>query len=282
MFFTFILYCFATAEDTQSVAVPTTRFVKPWNIPAIEVSDECTKFCEDLAALYLSFDDGCVGLNETELSAYGNPPDMVDSRFCPDKAVIGAWRLEEELEFEALYLRSQMLEESEQDIFHEMAFEREMKLAVHPWQMLLQSKISDPQDRRRVQGSTYHYRCFGGSGGRWRWNERRTRPMKVRVQSGSLIDRLEFTYRDGRVLSGGGRGGGRYYSNLPSCTNIVLVKSGVLVDAIQFLSQGYETAYYGGHGGGTHVVVAPQGRCLGDIKMKTGTLVDRICLKFNA
>jgi len=281
MFFTLISYCFATAEDTQSVAVPTTPFVQPWNIPAIEVSDDCTRLCEDLAALYLSFDDGCVGFNETELDAYGNSP-LVDSRFCPDKAVIRAWRVEEEMEFEALYWRSQMLEESEQEIFHEMVFEREMKLAVHPWQMLLQNKIYDTQDRRRIQGSTYNYRCFGGSGGSWRWNERRVKPVRVRVQSGSLIDRLEFTYRDGRVLSGGGTGGRRYHTNLPSCTTIVLVKSGSLIDAIQFLSQGSETSYYGGHGGGTYVVVAPQGRCLGDIKMKTGSLVDRICLKFNA
>jgi len=282
MMFFLIFYCFATAEDMQSVAAPITPFVKPWTIPPIEVSDDCMQFCVDLAALYLSSDNGCVGLNETEVNADGDTPLMADGRFCPDKEAIGAWRVEEELEFEALYLRSQMLEESELKIFHQMAFEREMKLAVHPWQMLLQNKIYDPQDRRRIQGSYYSYRCFGGNGGHWRWYERRVRPSRVRVRSGIYIDRLEFTYRDGRVLSGGGNGGGSYYSNLPSCTNIVLIKSGRFVDAIQFLSQGYETSYYGGHGGGTYVVVAPQGRCLGDIKMQTGSLVDRICLKFNA
>merc|ERR1719249_170132 len=106
--------------------------------------------------------------------------------------------------------------------------------------MILQNQIQDSQDRRRIQGSTYSYHCFGGNGG------------------------------------------GYSYTYLPSCTTIVLIKSGSLVDALQFLSQGYETRYYGGSGGGTYVLVAPRGRCLGDIKMKTGSLVDRICLRFNA
>lgn len=216
------------------------------------------------------------------LSDDGDADKAADAKFCPDKAAIQAWTVEEELEFEALYSYSQTLEESELQSFQDMTVEREMKLAVHPWQMTLQNQIHDPQDRRRIQGSAYSYRCFGGNGGGWRWYERGVRPTMLRVRSGSLIDRLEFTFSNNRVLSGGGYGGGFSYTRLPSCTTIVLIKSGSLVDAIQFLSQGYETRYYGGSGGGTYVVVAPRGRCLGDIKMKTGSLVDRICLKFNA
>ena len=118
--------------------------------------------------------------------------------------------------------------------------------------------------------------------GSWRWYERGVRPTKLRVRSGSLIERLTFTFSNNRELYGGGHGGSYSYTRLPSCTTIVLIKSGSLVDAIQFLSQGYETRYYGGSGGGTHVVVAPRERCLGDIKMKTGSVVYRICQKFNA
>lgn len=283
MFFTLILYyCFARKEDTQSIAAPTKPFVKPWRIPHIEVSKDCKKLCEDWATPYFSSADGCVGLNRNKLSDDGDAVVIADTRFCPDKAAIEAWTVEEELEFEALYPYRKMLEESELMVFQEMTVEREMKLAVHPWQMLLQNKIPDPQDRRRIQGSAYSYRCFGGSGGGWRWYEKRVRPTKLRVRSGRYIDRLEFTFKDGYQLYGGGNGGGSYYTSLPSCTTIVLVKSGRYLDAIQFLSQGYETSYYGGSGGGTYVVAAPQGKCLGDIKMQAGSLVDKICVKFNA
>jgi len=282
MLFLLIVLSYATEEGMESVSALATPFVEPWKIPSVKVNSDCTNLCQDWAKLYFSYEYGCISLNGTNLSEDGDADEVADAMFCPDKAVIKAWTVEEELEFEALYSYSQTLEESELQSFQDMTVEREMKLAVHPWQMTLQNQIHDPQDRRRIQGSPYSYRCFGGNGGSWRWYERGVRPTRLRVRSGSLIDRLAFTFSNNRELSGGGYGGGYSYTHLPSCTTIVLIKSGSLIDAIQFLSQGYETRYYGGHGGGTHVVVAPRGRCLGDIKMKTGSLVDRICLKFNA
>jgi len=283
MLFTLIVLSSATEEDAKSVSALARPFVEPWNIPSIKVNNDCTNFCQDWATPYFSVENGCIGLSGSILSEVGDDDLVADASFCPDKAAIQAWTVQEELEFEALYQYSQTLEEeSELQSLQEMAVEREMKLTVHPWQMLLQNQIHDSQDRRRIQGSAYSYRCFGGGGGGWRWYERRVRPTRVRVRSGSLIDRLEFTFANNHVLYGGGTGGGYSYTSLPSCTTVVLIKSAVLVDAIQFLSQGYETPYYGGSGGGTYVLVAPRGKCLGDIKMKTGSLVDQICLKFNA
>jgi len=282
MIFTLIVLSFATKEGTKSATALATQFVKPWNIPSIKVANDCTSLCQDWTAPYFSFDKGCIGLGGTNLSGDGDAVEVADAKFCPDKTAIQAWTVEEELEFEAMYQQSETLEESELQRFQELVVEREMKIAVHPWQMILQNQIHDPQDRRRIQGSAYSYSCFGGGGGGWRWYENGVRPTKLRVRSGRLIDRLEFTFANNQVLSGGGWGGGYSYTSLPSCTTIVFIRSGSLVDGIQFLSQGYETQYYGGSGGGTYVVVAPKGKCLGDIKMKTGSLVDRICLKFNA
>lgn len=282
MLFTLIVLSSATEEGTKSATALATPFVEPWNIPSIELDNDCTSLCQDWAAPYFSFDKGCIGLGGTNLSGDGDAVEVADPKFCPDKTAIQAWSVDEELEFEAFYQHSSTLEESELQRFQEMVVEREMRLAIHPWHMILQNQVHDPQDRRRIQGSAYSYRCFGGGGGGWRWHEKSVRPTKVRVRSGSLIDRLEFTFANNQVLSGGGWGGRDSVTSLPSCTTIVLIKSGSLIDGIQFLSQGYETPYYGGSGGGTYVVVAPQGRCLGDIKMKTGSLVDHICLKFNA
>jgi len=259
------------AEDVQSLSAPISAFVQPWEIPQRQV-DNCTTFCSDWTTLYSASDDGCVGDDESAVSE--------DILFCPDKAAIMAWTVDQELEFEAIYSRSEKLDVSEIEMFQLLVLERENKLSVLPMQMLHGSP-EVPQERRRVKGSQYSYSCFGGNGGQWVWYEKGKRPTRLAVRSGSLIDRLEITYSDGSVLRGGGYGGGLRYHNMPSCTNIVLIKSGALIDSIQFLTQGYETDRYGGNGGGTYVLVAPAGRCLGDIKFKVGSLVDKICLKFN-
>jgi len=275
MFITlFWAHCFAS----EGKSVSTTQFVEPWNIPQLEVDDDCIKLCDDWSTLYFSSEyDSCVGEDGVSLSKKAG-----NISFCPNKETVVAWTRDEEYEFQAFFQQKEKLEKSELKIFYQRMHERKMKLSVHQWQMLPPAEINViPEDRRRVQGSYSSYRCFGGNGGSWRWFERRKRPYKVTVRAGAVIDRLEFYYR-GSILSGGGYGGRAHSHSLPSCTTIVFIKSGSLVDAIQFLSQGYETRYYGGSGGGSYVVVAPRGRCLGDIKIRTGGLVDRICVKFNA
>merc|ERR1719285_523381 len=65
-------------------------------------------------------------------------------------------------------MNSEEMEQTERDVFYEMAAEREIKLSVHPWRMLLQEEIDVPQERRRVNsrmGSASSFSCFGGNGG---------------------------------------------------------------------------------------------------------------------
>lgn len=262
---------FLAREDANSLSAPLSELVHPWEILQREV-DDCTIFCREWTTPYFSSERGCVGDDEST--------ERGDILFCPDKAAIEAWTVDQELEFEAIYSRSERLDKSELEMFRLLMLERKSLLSILPMQMLRGSpEVS--QGRRRVQGSHSSYTCFGGNGGNWVSYTQGKRPRRLEVRSGSLIDRLVITYSDGRVLAGGGSGGGLRYHNMPSCTTIVLVKSGSVIDSIQFLSQGYETDRYGGHGGGTAVLVAPAGKCLGDIKLKAGSMVDRICLRFN-
>lgn len=281
MFLVFILVnSLGRQEDSQTMAAEATSFVSPWNMPAIEISDDCTTLCKDWMAPYFSSDYGCVGLNN--FTSGDDIVTAIATMFCPDKALIEQWTVAEELEFEGLFQYIQSFTTAEQDVFERLQVEREIKLSVNPWQML-PNEIHNSEGRRRIQGSSRGFRCFGGRGGPYGVSYRAAvRPTRVTVRSGRYIDRLEFTFSNGYRLHGGGRGGRKSTRSLPHCTTIVLIKHGRFIDAIQFLSQGYETPYYGGHGGATSVVVAPPGRCLGSITMNTGALIDRICLKFNA
>lgn len=272
--------CFAN-ENANSKFAPVTRFVPPWNFPQLEVADNCKISCGRWNALYLSVDYGCIGRDH---AAYGDDAmatGMVS--FCPDKTVITTWRVDEELEFEALYLISAELEQSELDVFNEMTVEREMKLSVHPWHMLLQEEIDVPQDRRRissVSGSTTSYKCFGGDGGSWREHVG-SRPNWLGVRHGSFIDRFEFKFDGDGLMGGGGSGGGYSSTNLSGCIHYIYIRAGRYVDGIQFSIGSWVSSYYGGHGGADYALYAPSGTCLRDIKMKTGRLVDKICFRFN-
>jgi len=268
--------CSFAKDNANSKLAPLTRFVPPWNFVQLEVADNCAISCGSWNALYLSADYGCVGRDH---AAYGD--DKVS--FCPDKTVIKTWTVDEELEYEAVYLISAELEPSELDDFNEITVEREMKLSVHPWHMLLQEEIDVPQDRRRVNsvsGSTSSYSCFGGNGGAWRQHEG-SRPNWVGVRHGSLIDRLEFKFDGNGLMGGGGSGGGYSSTDFPGCIHYIYIRAGRYVDGIQFSSGSWVSPYYGGHGGGEYALYSPSGTCLRDIKMKTGRLVDQICFRFD-
>jgi len=274
----FFTECFAIQKSLPALVAPAKQFISPWNIPKIDTSDKCTRLCGDWRAPYLS-GDVCVGFDSTLDD--GEAAASTDILFCPDKAIIEPWTIGSELECESLFQYIQLLDKSELDVLKQMIAERKMKLSVNPWQML-PNEVYESQEKRRIQGSQSSYRCFGGNGGGRGAYERGVRPSTVRVRSGLLIDRLDFTYPNHGRLVGGGSGGGEHYHILPDCITIVLIKSGRFIDSIQFLSQGSESPRYGGNGGGTYVLVAPPGKCLGDIVMRAGRVVHKICLKFNA
>jgi len=278
--------CFAEDEANSKFA-PVARFVPPWNFPQLEVADNCTILCGMWNALYLSVDDGCVGRDHAQLAS-GDGTAIGKVSFCPDKTVIKTWTVEEELEFEAVYLHLEELEQSELDVFYDLALEREMKLSVHRWSMLLQEEINIPQDRRRataVDGSSTDWSCFGGNGGAWR-EYRGGRPAYLMCRHGRYIDRFEFAfahefYLNGDYwLRGGGSGGGMSSTSLPDCITYIIIRAGRYVDAIRFFGDSDYTPYYGGTGGALYALFAPSGKCLGDIGMRTGALVDKICFKF--
>jgi len=279
--------CFA-AEIANSKFAPVTRFVPPWNFPQLEVADNCTILCGRWNALYLSVEYGCVGRDHARL-AYGDDGTATGKvSFCPDKSVIKTWTVDEELEFEAVYLIIEELEKSELDVFNEMALEREMKLSAHPWHMLLQEEIDIPQDRRRttmVDGSSTDWSCFGGNGGGPWIGYQGSRPIHLICRHGWYIDRFEFAFADAfytgnNWLRGGGFGGGMSSTSLPDCIDYIIIRAGKYIDAIRFFGGEDYTPYFGGSGGALYALFAPSGKCLGDIQMKTGRLVDKICFKF--
>jgi len=279
--------CFAEDEANSKFA-PVARFVPPWNFPQLEVADNCTILCGMWNALYLSVDDGCVGRDHAQLAS-GDGTAIGKVSFCPDKTVIKTWTVEEELEFEAVYLHLEELEQSELDVFYDLALEREMKLSVHRWSMLLQEEINIPQDRRRstmVEGSSTDWSCFGGNGGAWT-HFGGGRPTYFICRHGRYIDRCEFAFDLGPYgfgynwLKGGGFGGSTISStSLPDCINYIMIRAGRYVDAIRFFGDSYYSPYLGGTGGALYALFAPSGKCLGDIGMRTGALVDKICFKF--
>lgn len=280
--------CFA-GDKANSKFAPVARFVPPWNFPQLEVADNCTRLCGMQNALYLSVDYGCVGRDHAQLAS-GDGMAIEKVSFCPDKTVIKTWTVAEELEFEAVYLNLEELEQSELDVFYDLALEREMKLSVHRWSMLLQEEINIPQDRRRatyVEGSSNDWSCFGGNGGAWT-EFGGGRPMYLICRHGRYINRFEFAFDLGIYgwgnswLKGGGFGGSTISStSLPDCITYINIRAGRYVDAIRFFGDYDYTPCHGGYGGEMYALFAPSGKCLGDIGMRTGALVDKICFKFN-
>lgn len=276
-------YCFAK-EKANSKSAPVTRFVQPWSVPQLEVADDCTILCGMWNALYASVEYGCVGRDQARLANGEDAAATGKISFCPDKTVIKPWTLEEELEFEAVYKISAELEQSELDVFNEMEIEREMRLSVHQWHMLLQEEIVVSQDRRRaasvVWGSSTDYSCFGGNGGSWK-TYTGSRPTGVTVRHDWVISRFEFTFPDNGLLAVGGDLGGVDSTSFPDCIDYIYIRAGKYIDGIRFSGGTYFSSYYGQYGGAEYIVLAPDGRCLGNIKMKTGRLVDMICFQFN-
>jgi len=283
--------CFAE-ERANLKSVPVTRFLPPWNIPQVEVADNCTMLCARWNELYFSDDYGCVGRDDARIAHGDDSAATTKLSFCPDKTAIRPWTVDEELEFEAVYLISGELEQSELDVFNELTVEREMKLSVNPWHMLLQEEFNVPQDRRRatlVDGSSTDWSCFGGNGGGAIVGHQSSRPTHLIVRHGNFINRVEFSFARHRFsgmfgyegVRGGGTGGDVTYTALPDCITYIFIRAGRYVDALRFFGDADHTPYLGGYGGADFALFAPSDKCLGGIRIKTGSLVDKICFLFN-
>jgi len=279
-------------------AVRSIHHVEPDTIEQKQISDNCPQFCTDWRnPFYTKGVGGCVALdiNSEVLIESG------DYLFCPDEKTIRSWTTEDELEYKAFLEILETLTNSEYEVLKKLVKERELRLSVHPWDMKITVESQGGDNFRRLPeigvirrransyGSRHSFSCFGGNGGAYRhYFSLGQRPLWVFVRHGALLDRLHFGY-PGYDVVGGGHGGGsdfhrfNVYRKGKGCIRQVKLRSGTLLDGIMFNGDSLaQTRWYGGHGGGYHVINAPRNSCLGDIRLRTGAVVDQICLRFNA
>jgi len=278
MFFTAFVWVLAYASKGTA---RTTQLVAPWEMKLIEADNNCPKLCGNWSALYL-FNDECVD-GEMVLDTDGVKIVVAgDASFCPDKNAVVAWTVDEEQVYEAAYMLSEGLMNSERKIFELMTLERKMRLSVHPWQKVETQEIHNLL-ARRMQARDGKFKCIGE-----RTNERvkhkfGTAPEKVTIQYGTWINHIEMKFPVETMVGGDETDDGAIISKkLPECVAIALVnKDGDYLTGLQFFGHGKETKFLGEDSGDSFVIVAPQGKCLGDMRLRYGDYLNRICFKFN-
>jgi len=71
-------------------------------------------------------------------------------------------------------------------------------------------------------------------------------------------------------------------SPLPSCVQFAFVKSdGDSITGIRFYSREQHSRMFGWDTGASVIIVAPVGKCLGDMKLLGEEKLSKICMKFN-
>jgi len=248
----------------------------PWEIQAIEVDLDCPQLCGNWSALFLS-DSGC-----KEMSV-GNA-----LRFCPDEEAVEAWSIENEREYAAMYLLRDELLTSEREIFERMSVERKLKLSVHPWQKFPTMESLHLLERRRTQGSDTSYKCVGNRNYEIVQVKYGTKPSKIAVQyqpdGERMLNYVSVRYGDERIDVGHwDNNSDRFASTMPDCVQYAFVKSdGESITGLRFYSYEKHTIMFGWDEDDSTILVAPAGKCLGDIKMAGEAKLEMICMKFNA
>ena len=263
----------------DSETLPITQFVSPWEVQLMQLDENCPQLCTEWAALFFSPESGCTGEGVD-----GN------ASFCPDTEAVDVWTVEQELEYEAMHGHREELEVFELEVFDALTLERQIKLSVKGWRNFVPVNVNaDSVEIRRLGqptpqfgiGSSWSYHCVGGNYGRISSYQRGRRPYAMYIRSGEFIDSLTFMYPHRGSVRGGGHGGKLTYVRLPDCINVILIRAGAWVDSVLFTGNGKATHLYGGIGGNAKIVVAPSGKCLGDIRLRHGRYIDQICMKFN-
>jgi len=287
MLLSVLLWALACAfEESKSLVASTNAFVLPWEIKAIEADGDCPQLCGNWSALYLS-DNGCKGGNMALLNdgETGRRKIVVTGgtlRFCPDKESVEAWTIEKEEDYAAMYLSRDELLEQELMTFERITLERKIKLSVHPWKKFPTQEIRDLMERRRIKGKSGKFTCVGSQSGDTERHNEGTRPEKIAVQYGTVIDHLEIYYPSQSIQVGTEDGGDTYKKKLPDCVSVVLLKSdGDSISGIELFSHDKTTKLLGKDEEDSYLIVAPSGKCLGDMKIRGDDVVNRICMKFN-
>ena len=72
-------------------------------------------------------------------------------------------------------------------------------------------------------------------------------------------------------------------AKMPTCVQYVFVKSdGSSITGLRFYSQTQHTKMFGWDTAPSYLIVAPEGKCLGDMKTAGEDVLEWICVKFNA
>lgn len=210
-------------------------------------------------------------------------------KFCPDMEQVEAWTVDDEESYVALHHRADDMLTSELEIFERMSFERMMKLSVHPWQKFQVEKVRSLMERRRKQASATSMRCMGmgpNIGKRTKlFNEGNPKKVSLQFQEENgekIISYFELKTSSGKMKGGTPDVGTSKKKKLPDCTTVVLGREdGEHINALNFISQGKETRLMGDDINDSVVLVAPRGKCLGDMRMRYDEFVNRLCFKFN-
>lgn len=147
-----------------------------------------------------------------------------------------------------------------------------------------------PLERRRYQGKSTGYSCFGSKGKENAEHATGEPPLKMSLQYSTteedVISYAAAVYGDGVIDVGDwDNEAQKKAGKLPACVQFVLVKhTDEKVAGLRFFSQGekHQSKRFGWDIPSSDLVAAPEGKCLGDIKLSGEDKLERICLKFNA
>jgi len=273
------------------------EYVEPQAIKHRKIDERCPMFCKNWRTpFYAKKVGGCVKLDNSS-----NMNDVTiavgDYMFCPDIETIKCWTTEDELECRAFFQKLGYLEDSEYEVLNETKKQHELRFSTHPLRSTgpitsdddFRNLHDDGAIRRRgdFTGSASSFNCFGEGHGQWTADfNLRKRPYKIVISHGEFINQIKVTYKNSwynDMSLAAGNGGGTVETMTPGCIDLVFIRSGSWLDSVRFRVEGrHYSKWYGGRGGSLHSITAPQGRCLGDIRMVSETYVMKLCLKFNA
>eukprot|EP00495_Collosphaeridae_sp_1-RS-2012_P004798 TRINITY_DN40_c0_g2_i7.p1 TRINITY_DN40_c0_g2~~TRINITY_DN40_c0_g2_i7.p1 ORF type:complete len:266 (+),score=26.59 TRINITY_DN40_c0_g2_i7:116-799(+) len=208
-------------------------------------------------------------------------------RFCPDKEAVEAWSIENERVYAAMYLLRDELMTTEREIFERMSVERKLKLSVHPWHKFPTLESLHLLERRRKQGSAATYKCVGTRIDEVVQAKKMGKPTKFAVQlmhnGEQMLNYASVKYGDTKIDVGHWDNHSTMIaSKLPACVQYVFVKSyGDSITGVQFYSHKNHSRMFGWDMGESIILVAPEGKCLGDMKLIGEDKLSKICLKFN-
>jgi len=267
-------------KPARTLPASTTPWVSPWEMELIEVDDGCPQLCGNLTALYLS-DSGCTGGDKK-----GTGEKL---RFCPDIESVDVWTVENEEDYETMYLLRDELLLPERKIFKRKTLERTLKLSVHPWQKFRIRDVRQLLEKRRIQASSTTMRCVGPKTGGRNKHYGDERPEKISLQfqlnnGERVISHIDMKYPTGLLIGGDfDDDATTLKKKLPDCVTVVFVTSDEEhINGINFLSQGKETRLLGDDINESFVFVAPSGYCLGDMRIRYDEFINRICFRFNS